>query len=104
TTPDGGVPERVRIVHPFHPLHGQSFHLVATSRRRWGEDRVTLELAEKSFGSVPVGWTDLLPPDPYLSLGKGRSHFRVEDLLVLVDLIGVGRGVRRPEEGGPSVT
>jgi hypothetical protein len=36
---------------------------------------------------VAASWTDFLPPDPYLMIGEGRSHFRVEDLIVLADLL-----------------
>jgi hypothetical protein len=36
---------------------------------------------------VPVNWTDLAPADPHLSIGRGRSHFRVADLLALADLV-----------------
>jgi len=63
----------------------------------WGEKRVTLEHPDGSFHSVPVGWTNAGPPDPYLEVGRGRSRFRVEDLLRLVDLM---RGEAR-REGGP---
>ena len=44
--------------------------------------------------SVPVSWTDHLPPDPYVSVGGGRSRFRVEDLLVLAQLVSVLGGKR----------
>ena len=64
-----------------------------TSGQLWGEDRVTLQRPDGSLESVPVGWTDFLPADPYLSVGRGRSRFRVEDLLALVELMGV-RGSR----------
>jgi hypothetical protein len=37
--------------------------------------------------AVPAGWTDVVPADPYMSIGKGRSHFRVPDLLALVTLV-----------------
>lgn len=57
------------------------------AKQLWGEDRVTLQLADGTLQSVPVGWTDRVPPDPYLSLGKGRSLFRVEDLLALAELV-----------------
>jgi hypothetical protein len=30
----------------------------------WDEARVTLETAEGTLRSLPVGWTDLLPADP----------------------------------------
>ncbi len=46
---------------------------------------MTVELSDGSLFSVPVGWTDVLPPDPYLAVGGGRSRFRVEDLLALAD-------------------
>jgi hypothetical protein len=48
---------------------------------------VTFERPDGTLCSVPVGWTDAGPPDPYLSLGRGRSHFRVDDLLALADLV-----------------
>jgi len=60
-----------------------------TSAQLWGEDRVTLQHPDGTVQSVPVGWTDLLPADPYLSVGQGRSRFRVEDLLALGELVGL---------------
>jgi hypothetical protein len=38
---------------------------------------------------VPVTWTDLVPADPYVSVGGGRARFRVEDLVALVELLAV---------------
>jgi hypothetical protein len=57
------------------------------AKQLWGEDRITFQQPDGLLCSVPVGWTDALPPDPYLSIGTGRSRFRVEDLLVLAELI-----------------
>lgn len=57
---------------------------------------MTLELPGRSLYSVPVSWTDFLPSDSYLSIGGGRSRFRVEDRLILADLIAM--------IGGKSVT
>ncbi len=57
----------------------------------WGEDRVTIQLADGSLLSVPVSWTDTVPADAYLTVGGGRSRFRVEDLLALTELIASGR-------------
>jgi hypothetical protein len=59
------------------------------SKKLWGEQRVTIELEDKSLLSIPVSWTDFHPPDPYLRIGGGRSRFRVEDLLILSDLVAV---------------
>ena len=49
---------------------------------------MTLERPDGTLWSVPVGWTDVVSPDPYVSVGRGRSYFRVEDLVVLADLVG----------------
>ena len=59
----------------------------------WGEERVTFEHTDGSLCSVPIGWTDAAPADPYVSLGRGRSRFRVEDLLRLAELV-AARGER----------
>ena len=79
----GGSDEQyVQIIHPFHPLRGQRFRLVVR-KQLWGEERVTVEMPGGIFRSVPVAWTDAVPPDPYISVGGGRSLFRVDDLLEL---------------------
>ncbi len=57
-----------------------------------GEDRVTIQLADGSPFSVPVSWTDAVPADAYVSVGGGRSQFRVEDLVALADLMALRRG------------
>jgi hypothetical protein len=58
---------------------------------------VTFEGADGSCHSVPVGWTDAVPADPHLSVGRGRAYFRVEDLWALATLLaGTPRG---PERG-----
>lgn len=55
--------------------------------KRWGEARVTVETADGTLRSLPVGWTDLLPVDPAVMVGRGRAPFRLTDLLALTDLI-----------------
>ena len=45
--------------------------------------------------SVPVNWTDAAPPDPYAMVGRGRVRVRVEDLLLVVDLIDAGKRKER---------
>ena len=56
-------------------------------KQLWGEDRVTFENGAGALCSVPVNWTDLLPAEPYVSVGRGRSRFRIEDLRALADLV-----------------
>ena len=53
----------------------------------WGEERVTFEHSAGSLCSVPINWTNVAPPDPYLRVGRGRSRFRIEDLLALAELV-----------------
>jgi hypothetical protein len=48
---------------------------------------VTFEHPDGGLRSVPIRWTERGPTDPYLSVGRGRSHFRVADLLALADVI-----------------
>lgn len=51
------------------------------------EEQALLQLPDGSFAALPLSWTDRAEPDPYLVVGKGRSRFRVPDLLALVDLL-----------------
>ena len=81
-----GDPPLVEITHPFHPLHGTRLPFVV-AKKLWGEERITVQWPDGSLRSVPVGWTDWLPPDPVLLVGNGRAHFRVDDLLTLADLV-----------------
>ena len=37
--------------------------------------------------SLPASWTDVEGPDPFLVLAAGRACFRVEDLLLLAELL-----------------
>jgi hypothetical protein len=37
--------------------------------------------------SVPVTWTDVVPPDPFVDMAAGRALFRPDDLLAVVSLI-----------------
>ena len=56
-------------------------------KRLWGEERMTVELPDGTYRSIPVNWTDATSGDPYISVGAGRSLFRVEDLMELVRLV-----------------
>ncbi len=75
------------MTHPFHPLHGQVLEVVDRRRFETDDERLYLEVASGQVEWVPVAWTSLGPPDPWIDLAAGRSLFRVEDLLRLADLI-----------------
>ena len=74
-------------MHPFHPLRGQV--LEVADRRSFEADgeRLCLEVTPGRLEWVPVAWTNLGPPDPWLEIAAGRCLLRVEDLLHLADLI-----------------
>jgi Family of unknown function (DUF5372) len=82
------------VTHPFHPWVGREFVFVGL-RQTWGEDRVFFFDEDGVQRSLPAGWTDVAEPDAFVALAGGRSPFRVEDLLVLAELID---GLRRPDD------
>jgi len=45
------------------------------AKQLWGEERVTFEHLEDGLCSVPVGWMDVVPTDPYLSIGADGRIF-----------------------------
>jgi Family of unknown function (DUF5372) len=77
---------RFRITHPFHPLRGTEYDLVAR-RSTWGEDRVFVYDTDGTLKSFPATVTDVVPVDPFTRISAGRSAFRVDDLLTLRDLL-----------------
>ncbi len=79
------------MTHPFHPWRGREFVFVV-ARRTWGEDRVFFVDEVGVQRSLPRAWTDAADVDPVVVLAAGRSPFRVEDLLELVELIDCLRG------------
>jgi hypothetical protein len=48
--------------------------------------------------SLPVGWTNVAPVDPFVTVAAGRAPFRLEDLLALTALL---RDIRRPTRERP---
>ena len=80
------MPIAVRITHPFHPLCGHEIDVVAR-RFQWGEDRVFYRDPQGHRTSLPARWTSLTPADAYITVGAGRSRFRVQDLIDLAALL-----------------
>ena len=76
----------MRVTHRFHPLSGQEFEFVAY-RQNWGEDRVHLHDENGELFSLPAGWTDVAPADPFMVIADGRCSFTTGGLLALDDLI-----------------
>jgi hypothetical protein len=75
------------ITHPFHPLSGQQFPLLA-QRVAWGEPRVFFhDPLTGSLRSLPTAWTDLAPANPFVALAAQRAILRLVDLQALVRLL-----------------
>jgi hypothetical protein len=49
---------------------------------------VLLQLPDGPVLRIPIDWTDLSVPDPYLLAGRGRAWFRLPDLVELRALVG----------------
>lgn len=56
-------------------------------RHTWAEDRVFFVADDGQLTSLPAGWTDVDPPDPFVAISAGRSAFRIDDLLSLASLL-----------------
>jgi hypothetical protein len=74
------------VNHPFHPLFGQQFELVSI-HHAWEEHRVYYYVSPGHLRSLPVSWTTIQEPDPFVTIAEGRSPFRVADLLELSRLL-----------------
>ena len=88
TTPDTTNGEhRFTITHPFHPLYGHTFPLLS-QRFAWGEERVFFPDQEThEVRSLPLAWTNLALPDPFLVVAAGKTVLRFSDLEQLAQLL-----------------
>jgi hypothetical protein len=93
----------VRVTHQFHPLFGRNFEFVA-HRHNWGEDRVHLHDENGVLFSLPAGWTDVVPADPFAVIAAGRCPFTVMGLLGLADLIDRLRSQRAGDQAVKRIT
>ena len=76
----------MRVTHRFHPLYDCDFEFVA-HRQNWGEDRVHLHDENGVLFSLPAGWTDIVPADPFAVIADGRCPFTAGGLLALAGMI-----------------
>jgi hypothetical protein len=74
------------IVHPFHPLAGQELER-ASGPPQASQRFVWFHTAEGRLSQIPLNFTDLVEPDPYVVVSSGRAYLRLKDLLRLVDLL-----------------
>jgi len=87
TTPDENVPiRRLRVTHAFHPQFGREFDII-TFRQNWGDERVYVRGPRGQLLSLPIAWTTMGVPPPFVVISAGRSLFQFEDLLELNRLL-----------------
>jgi hypothetical protein len=77
---------RFKVIHPFHPLYQKEFELVDYSKS-FGCAYIEYYNELGEVDCIPLAWTDAKGVDPFLEISGGRSFFRLEDLLRLMDLI-----------------
>ena len=87
TTPgQSGSGAFFRIVHPFHTLSGQELER-ASGPPQANQRFVWFHTAEGRLSQVPLNFTDLVEPDPFVVVSSGRAYLGLKDLLGLVDLL-----------------
>jgi hypothetical protein len=80
--PDDHLSGKFRVVHRFHPLYQEQLEEVGRTGR-WGEQRVWYRTASGDLRTIPLRFTSLTAPDPYVEWGRGTSYHRVAELLEL---------------------
>ena len=88
TTPDNANGEHgFTITHPFHPLCGQTF-LLLSQRFAWGEERAFFsDPSTHLVRSLPLAWTDLALPDPFVVVAAGTAVLRFSDVQQLTQFL-----------------
>ncbi len=76
-----------QVTHPFHPLHGETLER-ASGPPQESHRFVFFHTADGRLGWMPLKFTDLVAPDPFVVVSGGRAYLRLEDLLELSSAIG----------------
>ena len=76
----------MQVTHPFHPFAGQHFEFVKR-RKSWRADLVYLYDGADELRCLPAEWTDVVAPDPFVTVAAGRCPFHITALLELADLL-----------------
>ena len=73
------------ITHPFHPLRGQKFKILAL--KRYSEDILSLQGSLQGTFGIPREWTDQADINPLQSLSEHPPILSFTHLQQLADLI-----------------
>lgn len=88
--------KNLRVTHPFHPLFNKEFEIIGFFNS-WKKECIEFLDDQGNRSSLPLEWTDAADIDPFLHFSIGRSHFRIDELLRLVDLVDAIAGDNAPE-------
>ncbi len=75
-----------RVTHPFHPRYGQEIGFYER-RKTWGDDRVYFHEEGGRLKTLPVGWTSVSAPDPFVVMAAGTSRPHFSALIELTALV-----------------
>ena len=78
---------RIRVTHPFHPLHGRELEVVDHRHFQDGE-YFYVDVGNGQVTRLPEAWTSLGAQDPFVTISAGRSLFLIKDLKRLSRLVG----------------
>ena len=84
------------ITHPFHPLAGQELER-ASGPPHESHRLVWFHTADGRLSPIPLAFTDLVEPDPFVVVSAGRAHLGVKDLLRLAEFV---RQAKKDSQGG----
>jgi hypothetical protein len=60
---------------------------MVTRNREYGEERVYYRDQNGRMRFLPVRWTSLAAPDPFVLAAAGKAYFRLEDLIRLAEQV-----------------
>ena len=75
------------VTHPFLPQRGEEYRALERRRQSGVDIVIYREAAGQPQRHIPVAWTDLAEPDPWVDSSKDSSPFLWPDLLQAAALV-----------------
>src|ERR1039457_7129650 len=95
---------RVRVTHQPPPRASGVYFDSSRPPQNGGEARAPPHDEDGQLSSLPAGWTDVVPADPFAVIADGRCPFTIDGLLALADLIGRLRSQPGSDEAVKRIT